>query len=234
MTSCLILLLRDEDRARDARTCRVVLRLALALSIIAGIGCTPPPTEDHAILQRPMNAANECNGPDGLQVPDSVTMDTYIVQTWDVAPSFAPARSTSTNSNDCETCIGTGACTIEHPRVCTCSGSVTAIPENLGEALATTRIPALDTNDVYCFRVIAVDNGTVGTFPPAPCACSLAWEDPMFLGNPMSRARLCAVSSPAAVGPLEIRMDLRCPGDGLGGRGGNNNLPFNNCLVQPM
>jgi len=223
-----------QRRARGTRAWTAHGALVIAFGAAATqAGCTPAPSEDLAFFARPPSLQHECNGPDGLPVPDTVTMDTYIVQTYDVPPG-SPATSPTANSNDCESCIGSGACHIEHPRVCTCSGSVTATADNLQPELKTTRIPALDTTDIYCFRVLAVDNGTVGTFPPASCACNVvAWEDPTFL---TSRARLCAVSAPAAVGPIEIRFDLRCPGDRSGGGGGgiNNATPFEDCVFPPM
>jgi hypothetical protein len=180
-----------------------------------------------------MNARGDCNGFDGQPIADTFTMDTYIVQTYDVPPTSSTARNTAATSADCETCIGSGQCMIEHPRVCTCSGSVTATPDNLTAELSKTRIPNLDTNDVYCFRVLAVDNATVGTLPPTSCQCNPAWELSTFLGAPNMKARLCAVSSPAAVSNLTIRLDLKCPGDRQGGQT-NNSSPFNDCVFPPM
>jgi hypothetical protein len=223
-----------ENRVR-ARGGWLVVALAMAWT---QSGCTPPPTEDPAVFSR-MNVRGDCSDYTGQQIIDSstFTMDTYIIQTYDVAPTFAMARSTAATSADCETCIGNNLCTIEHPRVCTCSGSVAATPDNLTAELSKTRIPGLDTNDVYCFRVLAVDNGTVGTGAPTSCQCNPSrWEDPTFLGAPMMRARLCAVSSPAAVSNLTIRLDLKCPGDRQGGGGGGQNItsPFNDCVFPPM
>lgn len=208
-----------------------LLAVIVVASSLALAGCAPAPVVDQALFQRPMNLRGECDGPDGQPVPDTVTMDTYIVQTYDVAPTFARARSTDANSTDCQTCIGTGQCVIEHPRVCTCSSSVTAIPDNLSTEMANTTIPSLDTNDVYCFRVLAVGNGTVGNPPAAPCTCNLAWEDPTWL---MAHARLCALSAPAAIGPLDIRMDLKCPGDRSGSGQNSNSSPFMDCVFPPM
>src|SRR6185295_13738104 len=94
---------------------------------------------------------------------------------------------------------------------CYCGGKLTATPALLRRVMSGTRLGALDYEDLYCLRVIAVDRSSLTGEPPRACTCTDSWIPPMLSPD---KARLCAVSAPYSAGPLDFQLEVRCPGDG--------------------
>lgn len=214
---------------------RWALGVLVALVAVVQAGCRQVPLDDSkAEFIRPN--PRDCTGPDGAAVDD---MDTYIVEVYDVLPmALSPQNDTNM---DCQRCLqNPGTCSaLEHPRICSCGGATPATFENLGQQMVHTRVPSLDTDDIYCMRVLAVKRGVGPSSSPAePCTCSPLWYDSSFL---MTNAQLCAIGPPRPVGPQLIELDVLCPGDVPqqgGGGGGNNNgrnpNNFNTCVFPTM
>jgi hypothetical protein len=210
----------------DARAAVPVRRAGLVLGALAllGAGCREPPTVDtKAQILRMMRS---CNGSDGNE-SQTMNMDTYVVMIYDVVHrDDVPANATRA---DCQACIADPSKCLFEPPVCTCGGPISATPPNFADQVAGTRTPSLDSVDLYCLQVLAVEKGTLLQRSPAPCDCDTTWWTPTFLNQ---SARLCAMSAPNAVGPHPIELDVVCPGDQRNNFG-NNFQSFSDCIGTP-
>jgi hypothetical protein len=204
-----------------------LLSVALAASLL--VGCREPPTVDTRaqIIRAPgmVGMARGCNGASGAD-SRSTNMDTYVLMIYDVVNrDDVPANATRV---DCQACIADPSKCLFEPPVCVCGAPIPATPANLAEQIDGTRTPSLDSIDLYCFQVLAIEKGSLSTAPAAPCDCDSSWWNPEAL---LQGARLCAMSAPNAVGPHPIELDVVCPGDQRNNGFGNNFQSFSDCVL---
>jgi hypothetical protein len=187
-------------------------------------GCGPPPRNDFTAVF--VDSTRNCNA------QTTNEMDSYVVQIIDVEPQFMTGAGTFA---DCERClIEPGACVIEHQQVCACSGHVEATSDTLSNTLYGVQFGGLDTTDVYCMRVIALDTGRSGTGPATTCPCQTSYTDGTY---PVA---MCAIGNPLSLGALQMRMDINldvhCPTDGTatGGTPATGVATFSGCYPPPV
>jgi hypothetical protein len=219
------------DDSPAGRTRRVG-RLVTVASALVLAGCRQQPF-DETKVDFIRNAQTECN-------PQGVTMDTYIVEMYEVKDEALRNQAISSpqkpTSLDCDQCIADPArCSLE-VRLCRCSSEMPATPENLKSGVAGARLSSLERNDFYCLRVLGVRRDTVGGAAPTPCSenCDQIWKS-LSLGD---EAQVCAISQPLDVGGQNFEMNVKCPSDteftGGGFGGGGRNMPtfsFAQCIL---
>jgi hypothetical protein len=153
-------------------------------------------------------------------------MDTYVIRLLE----FDDPSMVAPDAKDCITCAAGQNCHVEPP-TCLCGAPVQPSVAELGTMLSGVRLGTLDYERVYCLQVLALDRSALppgdGSDDPAGmatgagathCECDDSWTAPAALATD---ARLCALSVPYTVGPLSLRMEVECRGDGA---------PFNDCL----
>jgi len=220
------------DDSPAGRT-RWVGRLVMVVSAIGLGACRQQPfDETHVDFVR--DGQTQCNAP-------GVTMDTYIVEMYEVKDEAlrdqaitAPPNQKPT-SLDCDHCIADPTrCSLE-VRQCRCSAQTPATPEELQKGVAGARLSSLERNDFYCLRVLGVRRDTIGGSAPMPCgtSCDGIWSGLSLV----DQAQICAISQPLDVGPVNFSMTVKCPGDGEfsgGFGGGGRNMPtfsFAQCIL---
>jgi hypothetical protein len=213
-----------------------------AILALTGGACRGQPSDDTMVdVLRTTSAL--CAGP-GQTDLSTTPMDTYAIELYSVNLAVFPVNVGEASISQCETCVAnagrdaTDPC-IPEKMICICSAPLTPSRNNLAAMLKGTRLPGLDSTDIYCMRVLAIERGAAASAPTESCDCNPAWTTPDALA---STARLCALSVPRPVGPVDIELEVRCPSDdspGFGGRGGGFGQPtgqlesFSDCIAPP-
>jgi hypothetical protein len=203
--------------------------MAAALAAVLLGGCRNQPVEETAVMfqRQPQNGEQPaCTGVAGAPAG---SMDAYIIEVWEFDdPSIISATP---RIADCERCIASPASCHLEQRVCHCDKSSQVTAEGLATSLQGVRVPNVDSEYLYCMRVIAIDRGSLTASPQSDCGgCDPEWITQPFL---TASARMCSVSVPRGTGPLGVPVTVICPGDSNGRQDMGTQSPFQQCLFPP-
>jgi hypothetical protein len=211
------------ERMRGFMGRRPGLLLTLTLTLALGLTATATGCREPQMHETPVELTRDPDGPCvGPQGGPLLPMDTYVVQLyWVIDPARLPEGRL-----DCEQCVrDPELCRLDREQ-CRCGGPTETSPRQLGTMLAGLRFEGVEADTLYCVRVIALEDGGLGPPEPDRCACDPVYTDPGALAT---SGRLCAMSSPRDTSPLELRLEVRCPGDRYGDRQGGGSF-FDDCL----
>jgi hypothetical protein len=217
------------ERGRGSSTRALAPAVTLAAALAAG-SCRNQTVSETPVSLTFNNNGGRCVSLDGQALGD---MDTYVVQTFKV--NVDELSFTQISQSPCQNCLVNGDLCLPQPPVCFCGGPTAATPDAIQGALKGQRVPNVDSNYLYCMRVLALNVGKLGLerdAPTHPCDCGPDWEAYVADGSPM-----CALSrSAVGISKAEFMLDVRCPATATFRNGFTQTVPssqFTSCIAFP-